>query len=253
MHPNGHAALVTGGGSGLGRATAARLAALGAKVAILDVNGEAARAVAAAIGGLGIASDVTSRQRAAAAVAEARAQHGAARILVNCAGIGPARRIVGRDGPQPLEDFAKVITVNLIGTFNAMRLAAADMQSLAPLEDGERGVIVSTASVAAYDGQVGQAAYAASKGGVVGMTLPIARDLSRELIRVVTIAPGLFKTPLLGSLPEEAQQSLGKQVPHPARLGDPDEYGALAVHIVENPMLNGEVIRLDGAIRMAPR
>jgi len=170
MHPNGHAALVTGGASGLGHATAERLTALGAKVAILDINGDAARAAAAKIGGVGIACDVTSPERTAAAIAEARAQHGAARILVNCAGIGPAQRIVGRGGPQPLDDFAKVITINLIGTFNAMRLAAADMQALAPLEDGERGVIVSTASVAAYDGQVGQAAYAASKGGVVSLT-----------------------------------------------------------------------------------
>src|SRR5262249_4122288 len=177
MHPNGHAALVTGGGSGLGRATAERLAALGAKVAILDVNGDAARSVAAEIGALGIACDVTSPDGTAAALGEARARHGAARILVNCAGVGPARRIFGRDGPHPLDDFARAININLIGTFNAMRLAAADMQALAPLEDGERGVIVSTASVAAYDGQIGQAAYAASKGGVVALTLPAAREL----------------------------------------------------------------------------
>jgi len=253
MHPNGHAALVTGGGSGLGRATAERLAALGAKVAILDVNGNAARAVAAAIGGLGIACDVTSPDGATAAVAEARARHGAARILVNCAGIGPARRIVGRDGPQPLEDFAKVITINLIGTFNAMRLAAADMQALAPLEDGERGVIVSTASVAAYDGQIGQAAYAASKGGVVSLTLPAARELAQFGIRVMAIAPGLFNTPMVEGLPQPVQDSLAAAIPFPKMLGRPEQYADLVLHIVENPYLNGEVIRLDGAIRMGPR
>jgi len=253
MHPNGHAALVTGGGSGLGRATAVRLAALGAKVAILDVNGDAARAVAAKIGGLGIVCDVTSPEGAAAAIAEARAKHGAARILVNCAGIGPARRIVGRDGPQPLDDFAKVITVNLIGTFNAMRLAAADMQSLAPLEDGERGVIVSTASVAAYDGQIGQAAYAASKGGVVSLTLPAAREFAQFGIRVMAIAPGLFNTPMVEGLPQQVQDSLAAAIPFPKTLGRPEQYADLVLHIIENRYLNGEVIRLDGAIRMAPR
>jgi NAD(P)-dependent dehydrogenase (short-subunit alcohol dehydrogenase family) len=253
MHPNGHAALVTGGGSGLGRATAARLAALGAKVAILDVNGDAAGAVAAEIGGLGIACDVTSPDEATAAVAQARARHGAARILVNCAGIGPARRIVGRDGPQPLDDFAKVITVNLIGTFNAMRLAAADMQALAPLEDGERGVIVSTASVAAYDGQIGQAAYAASKGGVVSLTLPAAREFAQFGIRVMAIAPGLFSTPMVDGLPREVQDSLAAAIPFPKMLGRPEQFADLILHIIENRYLNGEVIRLDGAIRMAPR
>jgi NAD(P)-dependent dehydrogenase (short-subunit alcohol dehydrogenase family) len=253
MHPNGHTALVTGGGSGLGRATAARLAALGAKVAILDVNGDAARSVAAEIGGLGIACDVASPHGAAAAVAEARARHGAARILVNCAGIGPARRIVGRDGPQPLDDFAKVIAVNLIGTFNAMRLAAADMQALAPLEDGERGVIVSTASVAAYDGQIGQAAYAASKGGVVSLTLPAAREFAQFGIRVMAIAPGLFSTPMVDGLPREVQDSLAAAIPFPKMLGRPEQYADLVLHIIENRYLNGEVIRLDGAIRMAPR
>ncbi len=238
MHPNGHAALVTGGGSGLGRATAARLAALGAKVAILDVNGDAARAIAAEIGGLGIACDVTSPDGAAAAVAEARARHGAARILVNCAGIGPA---------------AKVITVNLIGTFNAMRLAVADMQALAPLEDGERGVIVSTASVAAYDGQIGQAAYAASKGGVVSLTLPAAREFAQFGIRVMAIAPGLFSTPMVDGLPHEVQDSLAAAIPFPKMLGRPEQFADLVLHIIENRYLNGEVIRLDGAIRMAPR
>ena len=253
MHPNGHAALVTGGGSGLGRATARRLAALGAKVAILDVNGDAARSVAAEIGGVGIGCDVTSPDGTAKVIAEARARHGAARILVNCAGIGPARRIVGRDGPQPLDDFAKVINVNLVGTFNAMRLAAADMQALAPLEDGERGVIVSTASVAAYEGQVGQAAYAASKGGVVSLTLPAAREFAQFGIRVMAIAPGLFSTPMVEGLPREVQDSLAAAIPFPKMLGRPEQYADLVLHIIENRYLNGEAIRLDGAIRMAPR
>jgi NAD(P)-dependent dehydrogenase (short-subunit alcohol dehydrogenase family) len=253
MHPNGHAALVTGGGSGLGRATAERLAALGAKVAILDVNGDAARSAAAEIGGIGIACDVTSSEGTAAAIAEARTRHGAARILVTCAGIGPAQRIVGRAGPQPLDDFAKVININLIGTFNAMRLAAADMQALAPLEDGERGVIVSTASVAAYDGQIGQAAYAASKGGVVSLTLPAARELAQFGIRVMAIAPGLFNTPMVEGLPQQVQDALAAAIPFPKMLGRPTQCADLVLHIVENRYLNGEVIRLDGAIRMAPR
>ena len=244
---------MTGGGSGLGRTTAERLAALGAKVAILDVNGEAARAAAAKIGGIGIACDVTSADGMVAAVAEARSRHGAARILVACAGIGPARRMVGRDGPQPLEDFGKVINVNLIGTYNAIRLAAADMQPLTPLEDGERGVIVSTASVAAYDGQIGQAAYAASKGGVVSLTLPAAREFAQFGIRVMTIAPGIFTTPMLAGLPEQVKESLAAAIPFPKRLGQPDQYADLVQHIIENRYLNGEVIRLDGAIRMAPR
>jgi NAD(P)-dependent dehydrogenase (short-subunit alcohol dehydrogenase family) len=253
MHPNGHAALVTGGGSGLGRATAARLAKLGAKVAILDINVDAARAAAAEIGGVGLECDVTSAEATAAAIAAARAKHGAARILINCAGVGPARRIVGRDGPQPLEEFAKVISVNLIGTFNAMRLAAADMQTLSPLEDGERGVIVSTASVAAYDGQIGQAAYSASKGGVVSLTLPAAREFAQFGIRVMAIAPGIFATPMVSSMPEQVQDSLAAAIPFPKMLGQPDQYADLALHIIENRYLNGEVIRLDGAIRMAPR
>jgi NAD(P)-dependent dehydrogenase (short-subunit alcohol dehydrogenase family) len=253
MHPNGLAALVTGGGSGLGRATADRLAALGAKVAILDVNGDAACSVASAIGGLGVACDVTSADGAAAAIAQARTRHGVARILVNCAGIGPARRIVGRDGPQPLDEFAKVIGVNLIGTFNAMRLAAADMQTLAPLEGGERGVIVSTASVAAFEGQIGQAAYAASKGGVVSLTLPAAREFAQFGIRVMTIAPGLFNTPMVEGLPQQLQDSLAAAIPFPQMLGRPEQYAELVLHIVANRYLNGEVIRLDGALRMAPR
>ncbi len=243
-------AVVTGGASGLGLATTKRLLDAGAQVVVLDLRGEEA------VRELGerarfVEADVTD-EAAVAKVLDTAESLGPLRINVNCAGIGNAIKTLSKDGPFPLDGFKKVIGVNLIGTFNVLRLAAERIAKTEPLGE-ERGVIINTASVAAFDGQIGQAAYSASKGGVVGMTLPIARDLSRELIRVVTIAPGLFKTPLLGSLPEEAQKSLGKQVPHPARLGDPDEYGALAVHIIENPMLNGEVIRLDGAIRMAPR
>jgi NAD(P)-dependent dehydrogenase (short-subunit alcohol dehydrogenase family) len=253
MHPKGQAAIVTGGGSGLGRATAQRLATLGARVAILDINGEAARVAAAGIGGLAIECDVASAQATADAFAQARGRHGPARILINCAGIGPARRIVGRDGPQPLDDFARVISINLIGTFNAMRLAAADMQSLPPLDDGERGVIISTASVAAYDGQIGQAAYAASKGGVVSLVLPAAREFSQFGIRVNAIAPGVFATPMVAGMPEQVQDSLIAAIPFPKMLGRPEQYADLALHLIENIYLNGEVIRLDGAIRMAPR
>jgi NAD(P)-dependent dehydrogenase (short-subunit alcohol dehydrogenase family) len=253
MHPKGHAALVTGGGSGLGRTTAQRLAALGAKVAILDVNAEAAQAAADAIGGIALQCDVTAAEATAAAIAVARARLGPARILINCAGIAPARRIVGRDGPQPLDDFAKVISVNLIGTFNAMRLAAAAMQTLDPLDDGERGVIVSTASVAAYDGQIGQAAYAASKGGVVSLMLPAAREFAQFGIRVMAIAPGVFATPMVAAMPEDVQASLAAAIPFPKMLGSPEQYADLALHIIENRYLNGEVIRLDGGIRMAPR
>jgi NAD(P)-dependent dehydrogenase (short-subunit alcohol dehydrogenase family) len=253
MNPQGQAAIVTGGGSGLGAATATKLVARGAKVAILDVNRDAAKAVAARIGGLAIACDVTDDNATAAAIDEARAAHGAARILVNCAGVGPAKRIVGRDGPMPLADFERVIRINLIGTFNAMRLAAADMQALEPMEDGERGVIISTASVAAYEGQIGQAAYAASKGGVVALTLPAARELSQFGIRVNAIAPGIFSTPMLAALPEDTQKSLAVSVPFPKLLGRPEQYADLALHIIENYYLNGETIRLDGALRMAPR
>jgi NAD(P)-dependent dehydrogenase (short-subunit alcohol dehydrogenase family) len=253
MNPQGQAALVTGGGSGLGAAAAIKLAARGAKVALLDVNADAAKAVAAKIGGLAIACDVTQADATAAALAQARAAHGPARILVNCAGVGPAKRIVGRDGPMPLEDFARVIQINLIGTFNVMRLAAADMQGLAPLEDDERGVIVSTASVAAFEGQIGQAAYAASKGGVAALTLPAARELAQFGIRVNAIAPGIFSTPMLQALPEDTQRSLAIAVPFPKRLGRPEQYADLVLHIVENRYLNGETIRLDGALRMAPR
>jgi NAD(P)-dependent dehydrogenase (short-subunit alcohol dehydrogenase family) len=253
MTPQGQAAIVTGGGSGLGAATAARLAARGAKVALLDINVDAAKAVAARIGAVAIACDVTQGEMTAAAIAQARATHGPARILVNCAGIGPARRIVGRDGPQPLEEFERVIKVNLIGTFNVLRLAAADMQTLAPLEDGERGVIVMTASVAAYEGQIGQAAYAASKGGVRSLTLPAARELAQFGVRVATVAPGIFATPMLQALPDEVQQTLAAAVPFPKVLGRPEQYADLVLHIVENRYINGETIRLDGALRMAPR
>jgi NAD(P)-dependent dehydrogenase (short-subunit alcohol dehydrogenase family) len=244
-------AVVTGGASGLGLATTKRLLDAGASVVVIDLKegDELAK--------LGdrvkfVATDVTDEEGVGKALDVAESL-GPVRINVNCAGIGSAAKTLGKDGPFPLDWFTKTIQVNLIGTFNVLRLAAERIAKTEPLKGEERGVIINTASVAAFEGQIGQAAYSASKGGVVGMTLPIARDLSRSLIRVCTIAPGLFKTPLLGSLPEEAQKSLGQQVPHPARLGDPDEYGALAVHIVENPMLNGEVIRLDGAIRMAPR
>jgi NAD(P)-dependent dehydrogenase (short-subunit alcohol dehydrogenase family) len=253
MHPKGHAALVTGGGSGLGRATAAKLASAGAKVAILDINIEAAKAAAAKIGGIAIACDVADADQTAAAVAQARDQQGPARILINCAGIGPAKRVVGRDGPMPLDDFTRVINVNLVGTFNAMRLAAHAMSTLEPLEDGERGVIVSTASVAAYDGQIGQAAYSASKGGVVAMMLPVARELAQFGIRVCGIAPGIFGTPMVSGMSEEVQQSLAAAIPFPKMLGRPEQYADLALHIIENRYLNGEVIRLDGAVRLAPR
>jgi len=243
-------AVVTGGASGLGLATVKRLLDAGGSVVVIDLKGEE---VVAELGERAkfVAANVTDEDAVAKALDVAESM-GPLRVNVNCAGIGNAVKTVSKNGPFPLDGFRKVVEVNLIGTFNVIRLAAERIAKTEPIGE-ERGVIVNTASVAAFDGQIGQAAYSASKGGVVGMTLPIARDLSRELIRVCTIAPGLFKTPLLGSLPEEAQRSLGAQVPHPARLGDPDEYGALAQHIVENPMLNGEVIRLDGAIRMAPR
>jgi NAD(P)-dependent dehydrogenase (short-subunit alcohol dehydrogenase family) len=248
-----HAAIVTGGASGLGAATARALAKAGAKVAVLDLNEALAQAVAAEIGGVAVRCDVSDAASAEAAVAAARGRHGAARILVNCAGIGVAQRIVGRDGPQPLADFKRVIDINLIGSFNLLRLAASDMMALDPLADGERGIIVSTASVAAYEGQIGQAAYAASKGGIVALTLPAAREFARAGIRVNAVAPGLFKTPLMDGLPQAAQDSLAVSVPFPARLGRPEEYADLVLAIIANPMLNGECIRLDGALRMAPR
>ena len=253
MELAGQAAVVTGGGSGLGAATAALLAGTGCRVAVLDINREAAAACAARIGGLGLACDVADAASAEAALAAARAAHGVERVLVNCAGVGTAGRIVGRDGPLKLEAFERVIRVNLIGTFNMLRLSAAAMSNLERLTDGERGVIVNTASIAAYEGQVGQAAYAASKGGVVSLTLPAARELARAGVRVVTIAPGLFETPMVEGLPPEIQQSLAASVPYPPRLGQPEEFAALVGHIVANRFLNGEVIRLDGALRMAPR
>jgi NAD(P)-dependent dehydrogenase (short-subunit alcohol dehydrogenase family) len=253
MKLSGHAALVTGGASGLGAATARALAGAGAKVAVLDVNAEAAAAVAKEIGGIALRCDVADAKSAEETVALAKVAHGAARILVNCAGIGPAQRIVGREGPMPLEAFKRVIDINLIGSFNLMRLAAADMTGLPALDDGERGVIISTASVAAYEGQVGQAAYSASKGGIVALTLPAAREFARSGIRVNAIAPGLFATPLLLGMPQNVQDSLAQSVPFPTRFGKPEEYAALVLHIVGNPMINGETIRLDGAIRMQPK
>ena len=253
MNVKGQAVIVTGGASGLGGATASALAAAGAKVAIFDVQDELGENKAKELGGLYIKTNVADAANTEASVRTVVEKLGAPRVTVNCAGIGRAARTISKNGPHDLGMFAQVIQVNLIGTFNVIRLASFAMSQAEPLEDGERGVIINTASVAAFDGQIGQAAYSASKGGVVGMTLPIARDLADKLIRVVTIAPGLFDTPLLAGLPEPAKASLGAQVPHPSRLGKPSEYGALAVHIVENPMINGEVIRLDGAIRMAPR
>jgi NAD(P)-dependent dehydrogenase (short-subunit alcohol dehydrogenase family) len=249
----GHAAIVTGGASGLGAATARMLAQAGAKVALLDINRKAAAEVAIDINGLALACDVTDSAATEKALAKAAADHGPARILINCAGVGPAKRIVGRDGPMPLADFERVIAINLIGTFNAMRLAAAAMQPLGALEDGERGVIVCAASVAAYEGQIGQAAYAASKGGVVGLVLPAAREFAQFGIRVNAIAPGIFSTPMLHALPEAAQQSLAAAVPFPKLLGQPPQFAALVRHIIENRYLNGAVIRLDGALRMGPR
>jgi NAD(P)-dependent dehydrogenase (short-subunit alcohol dehydrogenase family) len=253
MDIKGHAAIVTGGGSGLGAATAAMLAAAGAKVALLDVNMDAANAHAAKIGGIAVKCDVSDAASAEAAVKEANAQLGTARILLNCAGVGTPKRIVGRDGPMPLADFERVIAINLIGTFNMMRLAAADMQNLSTLADEERGVIISAASVAAFEGQIGQAAYSASKGGVAALTMPAAREFAQFGIRVNAIAPGIFHTPMLMALPEEAKKSLAAAVPFPKLLGRPDQFASLARHIIENTYINGEVIRLDGALRMAPR
>jgi NAD(P)-dependent dehydrogenase (short-subunit alcohol dehydrogenase family) len=248
------AAIVTGGASGLGAATARRLAAQGAKVAVCDLNAKLAESVAAEIKGTAILCDVSDAASAEAAVAQATKAHGPARVLVNCAGIGVAKRVIGRDGPMPLSDFDRVIRVNMIGTFNMLRLATAEMSKLEPLAaTGERGVVINTASVAAYDGQIGQAAYSASKGGIVAMTLPIARELAQFGIRVLTIAPGLFLTPLLANLPQEAQDSLAASIPFPRRLGHADEFASLALHMIDNPYLNGEVVRLDAALRMAPK
>ena len=254
MNIQGQAALVTGGASGLGEATARELARLGAKVAVLDVNLGQAQQVAAEIGGIACECDITDTASVESALAAATNAHGPARILMNIAGIGTAKRVVGKDGnAAPLEDFARVINVNLLGAYNISRLFAATCAKLSPGEDGQRGVLLFTASVAAYDGQVGQQAYSASKGGLVSMTLPMARDLAQHGIRVCTIAPGLFATPLMATLPEPVQQSLAASIPFPARLGKPTEFAQLACHIVNNDHLNGEVIRLDGALRMAPR
>ncbi|HEY9109620.1 MAG TPA: SDR family NAD(P)-dependent oxidoreductase [Roseateles sp.] len=257
MNISGQAALVTGAGSGLGEAVARALAAQGARVALLDINEAGAQRVAADIGtdrALALRCDITDAASVTAALDAATAAHGPARVLMNIAGIGTAKRIVQRDGsPAPLEDFERVVRINLIGTYNVTRLAASRIVALDPLADGERGVIVNTASVAAFDGQVGQEAYSASKGGIVGMTLPLARDLAQFGVRVCTIAPGLFATPLMKELPEEVQQNLAASIPFPKRLGLPEEFAALALHIASNGHLNGEVIRLDGALRMAPR
>lgn len=244
---------VSGGGSGLGAATARLFAEAGSRVAVLDINDASGEAVAAETGGIYIHADVADEQAVASAMARIKEQFGTLHCAVNCAGIGIAKRVLGKDGPHPLDSFGRVIRVNLIGTFNLIRHAAQLMSSNTPNEHGERGVIINTSSVAAFDGQIGQAAYAASKGGVASMTLPVARDLAQFGIRVVSIAPGIFDTPMLGQLSEPARASLGAQVPFPSRLGKPEEYASLARHIVENPMLNGEVIRLDGALRMAPR
>lgn len=253
MEIRGHAAIVTGGGSGLGAETARHLARAGAQVAILDRDEKAAAAVAAEIGGFPAVCDVASPESAQAALARAREAQGPARVLVHCAGIGGAKRILGREGPQGLEEFARVINVNLLGAFNMLRLAAAGMSGLAPGEDGERGVIILTASIAAFEGQIGQAAYAASKGGVVSLTLPAAREFAQFGIRVLTLAPGLFRTPLLNELPPEVQAGLAASIPFPRRLGKPAEFAGLALHCIANAALNGEVIRIDGALRMAPR
>lgn len=255
MQISGLSAIVTGGASGLGAATVRKLHAGGAKVVIADRNAEVGKALASELGdGVLFAEvDVTDEKTMQAAIEQAVSQHGGLHISVNCAGVGMAQKILGRDSIHDLDVFDFVIKVNLLGVFNALRLAASAMSRNEPNEYGERGVIINTASIAAYDGQIGQAAYSASKGGIVGLTLPAARELSRFGIRVMTIAPGIFDTPLLAGLPEPARQSLGEQVPFPSRLGNPDEYAALAMHIIENPMLNGEVIRLDGALRMAPK
>ena len=255
MHISGKTFIVTGGASGLGRATAEVILVAGGNVVLLDVNADTGRAAEQALGSNArfVQADVTSEEQVKAAVNLAVSTFGGLSGVVNAAGIGPAAKVLGRNGPHPLDLFEKTIRVNLIGTFNVIRLAAAVISQNAPAENGERGVIINTASIAAFDGQIGQPAYAASKGGIVGMTLPIAREFAPLGIRVVTIAPGIFDTPLLAGLPEAARISLGQQVPFPSRLGRPEEYGALARHVIENEMLNGEVIRIDGALRMAPK
>ena len=253
MNCAGQAVLVTGGGSGLGAATAEMLAGLGAKVGIVDVNMQAAQSMAKKTGGIALVGDVADSAAMETVFADSLVAHGPCRVLVNCAGIGTAKRVVGRDGPMPLADFERVIRVNLIGSFNMMRLAGAQMSKADPLDGGERGVIISTASVAAFEGQVGQAAYAASKGGIAALTLPVARELASFGVRVLTIAPGLFLTPLLQTLPDEVQKSLGRSIPFPNRLGGADEFAFLVRHMIENIYLNGENIRLDGALRLPPK
>ena len=253
MDISGLAAVVTGAASGLGEATARALAAGGAKVVILDRNEEGAKAVGDELGGVGIGCDVADAASMESAIKAAGDAYGPARIVVNCAGIGPAARVIGRDGPMDLQKFAQVININLIGTFNTLRLAAAAMQDLDTLETGERGIIINTASVAAFEGQIGQAAYSASKGGVHAMTIPVARELARFGIRVLTIAPGIMGTPMLFALPDEVQESLGKTVPFPARLGSAQEYAKLVLHMCDNVYMNGETVRLDGAIRLTAK
>lgn len=254
MNLSGHAAIVTGGASGMGADTARALVEAGARVAVMDVQAEQLRQVATDAGALAVECDVTSADSAESAVARAKEAHGAARVLVNCAGVAPAKRIVGRDGPMPLEDFKRVIDINLVGSFNMMRLVAADLYAEDALDEiGERGVIINTASVSAYEGQIGQAAYSASKGGIVALTIQAARDLSGKGIRVVTIAPGFIATPMLLGMPEDVQESLCRQAPFPKRFGRPDEFSKLALHIIDNQMINGEVIRIDGAARMQAR
>ncbi len=248
------AAIITGGASGMGAATAKCLASQGVKVALLDMDIDKAKELANSINGLAFECDVSNEESAMQAINEATEAHGPARLCVNCAGIVDAKRIVGREGPMALADFSKIINVNLIGTFNIMRLAAATMMTSEPdSKTGERGVIVNTASIAAYEGQIGQVAYSASKGGVVAITLPAAREFAKHGIRVMTIAPGIIQTPMMDNMPEEVQQSLAEAIPFPKRLGTAEEYAKLALHIIHNAYLNGEVIRLDGAIRMQPK
>ena len=253
MQISGQIAWITGGASGLGEATARALAAQGAKVVLFDYNEDGAARVAAELGGLGLGCNGSSAESAESAVAKAIEAYGPARILVNCAGVAPAQKILGKNGVMPLDDFRRAIEVNLIGTFNLLRLFADATSKTEPLESGERGVVINTASVAGFEGQIGQTAYGASKAGVLGLTLPAARELAQFGIRVCTIAPGIFETPMLKGLPEPAQKSLGQMVPFPPRLGRAEEYASLALHIISNEMLNGETIRLDGAIRMAPK
>jgi NAD(P)-dependent dehydrogenase (short-subunit alcohol dehydrogenase family) len=250
----GISAIVTGGGSGMGAATARMLAKAGAKVALFDVKEESAAAVAKEIGGLAVACDVTSGDSVAAALKKVADAHGPARIVIHCAGILAGKRILGREGPADLEHFAKTVNVNLVGTFNVMRLAAAEMEKLEPITpSGERGIIINTASIAAFEGQIGQAAYAASKGGVVALTLPAARELARVGVRVMVIAPGAVETPMIGEVKDDIRASIEADIPFPSRFAKPEEFASLALHIIENEMLNGTVIRLDGATRLAPK